>query len=610
MKVPALLFLSVAAFCSAQGSPGQATPSEYLTGPYGPKGTWNLYKIVKTPATWADAQALAEKTTDPLGGTNKAGHLATISSGAENMFVYNYIESEAVWIGLTDNEKFKGASEAGSSPNKGWAWVTGEPVTWTNWQTDQPDNGRGNGGEEEDGVAIQRFGGWDDQPIDGGRRYAHSCMIEWDVQSPQPVKGALAIQTILPPRWPAIKELPPQENDSPWLVERIYCPPETPWGRMDELTKGLVENWAQTPHQWISSIHCRLLETITGNGFGWLFRDRVFRGAKTTGFGMLCRAKLRVPKSGIYTFNVHADDGYAIRIGDRRWISSHGQGGIDPQDPRVLYYMLFSPDGDTRGVIDLPAGDYPIEVFYFNVGLDGALQVMTAPGQHPMDGSTDQWRLLGHKPAGKIAWPGIDGAGWKVTIPPVAEDPEKVPQKLADAMSTFAKGKVTEGIEMINFHDPEAANDGRFPGAKPFPDDGPGAQDGRLMVAEGKLVIPSDGIWHIGLRGDDACALQIEDQKWMRTVKDVSGSTAKVGGGDTITVDGRGNMPGDHEVIGEISLTKGTYSIRVLSLDRSGPSVFQVFAAPAGYPGRLLKKNGAVEEEDVPGLEALPFGQP
>jgi PA14 domain len=441
------------------------------------------------------------------------------------------------------------------------------------------------------------------------QRSRHPYLIEWDIQSAEPVKGALAIQPILPAHWPKADAVPPPPTDSPWLTEQVYSPPGSQWGRMDELTKALADQWTTTPHRWMSDINCRLLETITGNGFGWLFRDRVFPGAKTTGFGMLCRAKLRVPNSGTYTFDVHADDGYAIRIGDRPWTSVHGQGGIDPQDPKVLYFMLFSPDGDTRGVIDLPAGDHPIEVFYFNVGLDGALQIMVAPGRHPMDGATDKWRLLGHHAAGKIGWPGMDETGWKVTVQSIVESPGTERRKASDTVGAIPKAKVAEGVEVINFHDPEAANPGRFPAARPFPDDGPGAQDARLVVAAGKLVISREGTYHIGLRGDDACAVQIENQSWIRTVKDVSGSTANIEG-DKISVNGRGNMPGDHEIIGEIRLAKGTYPIVVSSEDRTGPSVFQVFAAPAGYPGRMLRKGGSVEEDDVPGLELLPFSQP
>lgn len=72
----------------------------------------------------------------------------------------------------------------------------------------------------------------------------------------------------------------------------------------------------------------------------------------------------------------------------------------------------------------------------------------------------------------------------------------------------------------------------------------------------------------------------------------------------------RGNMPGDHELNGEITLSKGTYPIRVLSHDRRGPSVFQVFGAPAGSPPRLLQKGGAITDDDMPGLEVLPPAQP
>jgi hypothetical protein len=71
---------------------------------------------------------------------------------------------------------------------------------------------------------------------------------------------------------------------------------------------------------------------------------------------------------------------------------------------------------------------------------------------------------------------------------------------------------------------------------------------------------------------------------------------------DTITIDGNALMPGDAELIGEIQLKQGTYSIRIISMDRRGPSVFQVFGAPAGFPPRVLVKQGASTIDDHAGL--------
>lgn len=74
--------------------------------------------------TWTQAKAFAE---------SKGGHLAVVNDAAENEFLRNGIMADFAWIGLTD-EAVEGTFE----------WVTDEPVTYTNWNTDEPNNLNGN----------------------------------------------------------------------------------------------------------------------------------------------------------------------------------------------------------------------------------------------------------------------------------------------------------------------------------------------------------------------------------------------------------------------------------------------------------------------------------
>lgn len=78
--------------------------------------------------------------------TNMGGHLVTITSAAENNFVFNTWPSG--WIGFTD-EAVEGQ----------WRWVTGEPVTYTNWNGGEPNN-VGN----EDYAQFVGGGKWNDLP--------------------------------------------------------------------------------------------------------------------------------------------------------------------------------------------------------------------------------------------------------------------------------------------------------------------------------------------------------------------------------------------------------------------------------------------------------------
>lgn len=74
------------------------------------------------------------------------GHLVTITSAAENNFVFNTWPSG--WIGFTD-EAVEGQ----------WKWVTNETVSYTNWNGGEPNNA-GN----EDYAQFVSGGKWNDLP--------------------------------------------------------------------------------------------------------------------------------------------------------------------------------------------------------------------------------------------------------------------------------------------------------------------------------------------------------------------------------------------------------------------------------------------------------------
>ena len=92
------------------------------------------------------------------------GHLATITSEAEQLFLEDLYDGEKTWIGLTDDPAF-GGMESEGQPNPqvdGWVWVTGEEVTFTNWfAAGVPNNQNGSEHYVTMGEGIKR-GGWND----------------------------------------------------------------------------------------------------------------------------------------------------------------------------------------------------------------------------------------------------------------------------------------------------------------------------------------------------------------------------------------------------------------------------------------------------------------
>jgi hypothetical protein len=88
------------------------------------------------------------------------GHLVTIQSQFEDSFVYDL--DPWGWIGLSDE------LQEGS-----WQWVTGEPLTYTNWAPGQPD-------PQPEDYAHYQSDGWHDWPILVGS----SFVCEWEPVSP------------------------------------------------------------------------------------------------------------------------------------------------------------------------------------------------------------------------------------------------------------------------------------------------------------------------------------------------------------------------------------------------------------------------------------------
>jgi hypothetical protein len=87
--------------------------------------------------TWTDARQAC---------INMGGYLVTVTSPAENNFIFNLWPNG--WIGLTD-EVVEGQ----------WRWVNGEPFSWSNWNFGEPNNSN-----NEDYIQFVGGGKWNDLP--------------------------------------------------------------------------------------------------------------------------------------------------------------------------------------------------------------------------------------------------------------------------------------------------------------------------------------------------------------------------------------------------------------------------------------------------------------
>ena len=595
-RLPLLLgALALAPACLQAGWPD----GTLFTAPFGPGGTWNLYKVVNTQMTWTDAQSAAERSVDPLGNTGKPGHLVCISSAAENMFVYQKVSGFYIWLGLTDSEK-RGGKEAFNDRNNGWRWLTGEPYTFQPWRSNEPNEFEGPG---EDAVGIAASGRWADLPIgaDGQTANKQSSMIEWETRSPEPVPGAIPIERVLPEKWPVdLSEWKGDViGDGPWTITSTgVVSSSSIW----TVVQGVQEQMVPMPPVYrMPRLNYRYLQPGISAG-GWTDIPDEPRFPMISGVSAALHvAKVKLEKPGTWSVNVHGDDFFAVRFPGHKWRSVSGLGGIDPLDAETMYYECESADGCAIGVIDLPAGESIVEVLLGNCVSGAMLQVLAAPGEHAAEGSTDQWRVPGHKATGDLAWPGVGSKGWAVIHkkPPTGAKPM---EKMVDGMALpeNAPAVTAEGVEKINYIDSGGASDIEFPNPTELPGDEPGSQDQFVVMAQAELVIPRDGTYHLGIHSDSRCALRIADQQWHRFVRDTS-YRGKIEG-DTIHCEDPDRKSTNGQLLGEIELKKGTYTIEAFYVNVKGPTTFSVFGAPAGHAPRLLVKDGGKIEPDIDGL--------
>jgi hypothetical protein len=104
-----------------------------------PDGTMHYYHAMSTPGgiNWNAARDSA------LG---RGGYLATLTSQAENDFVFGLVDSAVYWYhrpgsGLWAGPWLGGFQPSGSpEPDSGWLWIDNEPFAFLNWSPGEPDN--------------------------------------------------------------------------------------------------------------------------------------------------------------------------------------------------------------------------------------------------------------------------------------------------------------------------------------------------------------------------------------------------------------------------------------------------------------------------------------
>lgn len=114
------------------------------------------YQLISISKTWVEAK---------MSCIARGGYLVTITSSDENDFVTNLAGENIIWIGMTD-ELIEGS----------WQWVTGEYVTYTNWDRGEPNDAAGG----EDYAEMLDHGLWNDIGPPGDPNVFNHYVCEWE----------------------------------------------------------------------------------------------------------------------------------------------------------------------------------------------------------------------------------------------------------------------------------------------------------------------------------------------------------------------------------------------------------------------------------------------
>jgi hypothetical protein len=145
-------------------------------------GTGHFYQLVFAGTMNFDAAKAYANSLNQLG---VQGHLVSITSAEEQAFVASLGVPSTAWIGGFQ-------ADTSSEPADGWTWIDGEPWSYTNWGTGEPNDADG-----ENCLHWRADNGWND--INCANAY-DGLVVEYDFENvPVPTLSGwlLAILTVL-----------------------------------------------------------------------------------------------------------------------------------------------------------------------------------------------------------------------------------------------------------------------------------------------------------------------------------------------------------------------------------------------------------------------------
>jgi hypothetical protein len=293
---------------------------------------------------------------------------------------------------------------------------------------------------------------------------------------------------------------------------------------------------------------------------------------------------VNVPEAGQYTFGVHSDDGFALRIRGGTVLSVSGNGQADPVDPEAVIHPGTTGDSNTRAVYQLSQGVHRVEFMFYEAGGGDNAELYAARGAFTNDTDTVEWRLVGDvTPSQQFASLGVTTNGWSV----VSSDPggEEL-TTWADALADLeATGGPATNYARLYIGDPVTNA-----GYDAFPKNTAADDDDWAIRATATLVVPVSTNYVIGFNSDDGAYVKTTGQTFTEIIANTTGLSV-IEPSDTVTCD---CLTGDSNTRATITLTAGSYPIEAGMFERGGGAYLQVVGGQVGSPRLdVLRAGGA-----------------
>jgi hypothetical protein len=332
-------------------------------------------------------------------------------------------------------------------------------------------------------------------------------------------------------------------------------------------------------------------------------------------FTVVGKTQITVPAPGIYTFAVHGDDGFAMRVtgtGGGRFIGVGGDAQIDNGDFQTLIRDGGTGDSNSRGTYRFDAaGTYEITYLGWDGGGGGYYEVAWAPGAFFDGRDTNQWRLVGNdtdasipafrdrflpNPPGPFAETGTFGVRTFLSSAGVT-DLYNASTFLASTTREPSDGlgtTVDAQLPFLNHRDP---NDGavyRFVDDQPIPGNNTGVnEDNVVTVAKGRISIPSAGTYTFLTTSDDGMFFRLKgvdgnpNPSFRRVTSGNGDPRFQMSHPNEVYFNGAGV-----EIRCIVDLAAGAYDIEYVTVENGGGFAYELGVAPGEWPHATNPTNG------------------